>query len=560
MLVTSTNFDSALQWIRNQKEIALDTETTGLDIWTGDRVIGISVSDDRLAYYFPFGHNEGYNLPGTYMQPLLEAINSVPHLITFNGKFDLQVMYHDGFRREHGWEDVMLAAHLMNENEPSFALKRLADRYFGHGTSADEAELTRQIKARFGRHAKKGEIWRLPSNVVEPYACSDTLLTFRLRDFYRPHLENWSLTQLHDEVQKYNRVLNQIEIHGALIDSAWITRMRREVGPNMKTIKARLNDLVGYEINPQSPKQLKEYFGTSSTSAEILELLDDPAAKLVLEFRELKKLDSTYLTSYENLMDKNNLIHASFNVHGTVAGRLSSSNPNLQNVPKIVRRAFVARPGHVIAELDYRAAEMILTAYYSQSPKLVQIFRENGDPHQMVADEMSQLMGASVSRQRGKIINFGKIYGMGANGFSRKFDISYEEAQRYVQAYDDRFPEVKALYYQMQQQAINKGYIRLPTGRVRRYPDGKFQTAFNNLIQGTAAEVVRYSMTRLYDELPEAQMLLQVHDSILFELPEDKVDKLVPQIVSIMEDFDFDPPMKVDVNVGPSWGQLESYG
>ena len=546
-----------MTWVENSPEISVDVETTGLDIWTGDRVIGIAVSDDKTAYYFPFGHNEGYNLPLNYKERVYEAIDKVPHLITFNGKFDFQAMYQDGFNRVDGWEDVMLAAHLMNENEPSFALKRLADRYFGQGTSADEAELTRQIKSRFGRTAKKGEIWRLPSDVVAPYACSDTLLTYRLRDFYRPHLERWSLATLHDEVQLYNRILNQIEIHGVLIDTEYIHETRQTIGPRMAELKSLINASVGYEINPQSPKQLKEYFGTSGTSKEILELLDDPVAQMVLDFRGLKKLDGTYFTSYESLMDSNSLIHASFNVHGTVAGRLSSSKPNLQNVPKEVRRAFIARPGHVIVEADYQAAEMRLAAHFTKSPRLVQIFRADGDPHKMVADEMTELMGAPVSRQRGKVINFGKIYGMGALGFSKKFDITPEEAKRYVDAYDNKFPEIKALYYALQKEAQERGYIRLPTGRVRRYPDGKFQTAFNNLIQGTAAEVVRFAMTRIAKQLPEAQMLLQVHDSILFELREDQVEELVPEIVRVMEDFQFDPPMRVDVNIGPSWGSME---
>lgn len=559
MLVTELTLDDAFRWMCMREEMAVDVETTGLSIWGGDRVIGIAVSDAETAFYFPFGHNEGYNLPRKHLPDVYKAISDCPHLITWNGKFDLQAMRQDGFERDGGWEDVMLSAHLMNENEESFALKRIADKYFGAGTSADETELTRQIKSRFGQKAKKGEIWRLPSEVVAPYACSDTLLTYRLRDFYRPHLEEWSLSELNEEVQQYNNILNQIESYGVRMDVDWIREAQAKAGPRMDQIKREIDALVGYEINPQSPIQLREYLGTSGTSKEILETLDDPVAALVLEFRAQKKVSGTYLTNYLEMMDENHDIHATFNPHGTVAGRLSSSNPNLQNVPKFVRRAFIARPGNVIVEIDYRAAEMRLAAHYSRAPKLVQIFREDGDPHQLVADEMTAIMGSQVTRQQGKIINFGKIYGMAAAGFSKKFDITYEEAQRYVEAYDDRFPEIRDLYYSMQNKAANDGYIRLPTGRVRRYHNGRFQTAMNNLIQGTAAEVVRYSMMRLNKQVPEAQMLLQVHDSIMFEIPEGSIDELIPRIVSIMEDFQFDPPMRVDVSVGPSWGTLEEY-
>lgn len=548
-----------MKWIRSQKEIAVDTETTGLGVWTGDRVIGISISDDRTAYYFPFGHNEGYNLPRNLLAPLAVAMMSVPHWIMFNAKFDVQMLHQDGLKRPTGWEDVMLSAHLMNENEPSFALKRLADRYFGAGTSSDEAELTREIKSRFGQKAKKGEIYRLPSEIVAPYACADTLLTYRLRDFYRPHLATWELTQLNEEVQAYNQLLNKIETHGVQLDMNWIATTQEQTKPTLNRIEQQINDAIGYKINPNSPIQLKEYFGTAGTAKEILEALENPVAELVLEYRAWKKIDSTYLTSYINLTDPSGVIHATFNPHGTVAGRLSSSNPNLQNVPKQVRRAFVPREGCEIVEMDYQAAEMRLAAHYSRSPRLVKIFRENGDPHQMVANELSESLGISISRQRGKIGNFGKIYGMGANGFSKKFNSTLEEGRQFVDAYDERFPEIRGLYYGMQNQAASKGYIRLPTGRVRRYPAGNFHTAMNNLIQGTAAEVVRFAMTRIAEQLPEATMLLQVHDSILFELPKEDVHTLIPEIKHLMEDFNFDPRMLTDVNVGSSWGSLEEY-
>lgn len=564
MLVTVHNFPEVIEFINQTSHLAIDTETNGLRPWNGHRVIGISISGPDTStqlrsYYAPFQHNDGYNLPRENLFQLYNALLNVPKLIFFNAKFDLQFMYQDGFRRFEGWEDVQVMAHLLESDEPSFALKKLADKYLGPGSSKDEAELTQLIKKKFGQKAKKGEIWRLRSDEVEAYACSDTELTYRLWEFYLPHLEEWGLSQLYKECTEYLQILNRIETYGVLMDVEWIKEMKVKAQYQVEDLTKKIYEEAGFELNPSSPKQLTEFFGTESSNKETLETLDHPLAKIVLEFRHWKKLASTYLDSYLEMVDDDNVLHATFNIHGTVAGRLSSSDPNLQNVPPELRRAFIARPGYVMVEADYQAAEMRLAAYFSGEPRLKKIFREGGDPHQMVADEMSIVLGHEVSRQDAKTINFGKIYGMQAPGFSKKFGVSIDEAERYVDTYDSRFPALKELYYSAQQHAAQKGFIRLPTGRIRRFrqPTSRFQTAMNNLIQGTAAEVVRYAMNRIYHRVPEAKMLLQVHDSILFEVKESELEYTLKEVKSLMEAFDFDPPMKAEFKIGSSWGEMK---
>ena len=230
MLVRDSMFQEAVHWIESQPVVAVDVETTGLNCWRGDRIVGIAVSDAETSYYFPFRHGDGFNLPEDWIRRVVRALERVPKLVMFNAKFDLQFLYHDGMEmpiEADRCEDVMLAAHLMNENEESFQLKRLADKYLGPGSSMDEAELTRLLKQRYGQKATKGDLWRLRSDEVAAYACSDTLLTYRLWQMYLPHLDNWKLTKLYMEVNRYSLILNQMEIRGFLLDVNKIEQLRR---------------------------------------------------------------------------------------------------------------------------------------------------------------------------------------------------------------------------------------------------------------------------------------------------------------------------------------------
>lgn len=704
MIVRSHEFNQYLAFIDRADVLAIDTETTGLNPWRDDRIVGISVAGyqhgEMVSYYFPFRHGDGYNLPEEFIKPLIAALEHVPKLLMFNSKFDLQMLYREGMQMPldpERCEDVMIAAHLMNENEESFALKRLADKYLGAGSSMDEAELTRLLKQRYGQKATKGDLWRLKSEEVDAYACSDTELTYRLWELYRQPLETWKLTKLYMEMNRYSLIINQMEIRGFMLDVPLIHQMIDTIGPRMEELRSEINDMAGYELNPRSPKQVCEAFGIESSAADVLEALDSPLAKKIVEFRHWAKAARTYYNPYLERMDANHVIHPSFWVTGTVAGRLSCRDPNLQNVPRQgtyfqVRDVFIARPGHRLLEVDYEQAELRIAAHYAKDKRMIDIFNKERDPHQETAYELfrdeaiqtatmlalfsgvypdspgaevlsrlftndqerslsetcvqfrrqigkdqetgsgergkstdraeishmekwdwmvqiasqgelrtvrERILSASASqgsgsiqqhsfqfrdalqvlssagarvvqefpewkerRNTGKTLGFGVLYGMGISGFCRNTGKSYEEAKAYLDAYHGLYPGFRSLSNHMADMAQRQGYIRLETGRVRRY-DGvhvEYRKAMNNLIQGTAAEVIRLSMMRLFEEVPEAPMLIQVHDSLIFEIPDDvPLEPTFKKIKNIMEGFKFNPAMKIDAKIGTRWGSLEPY-
>lgn len=598
---------TVLKRLAKYKILVVDTETTGLAPFNGDRVIGISIKGygKRKSYYFPFRHEEGKNLPLYILDYFADLLSDEEKLyIGFNYKFDMLSLLQDGIPLPAQIEDVQCAAHLMNETLP-LSLKPLCDYYLGEGHSVDEEELVDRIIERgycseHHRKKAKGLMYRLPPEDVAPYACADVELTEALRDFfvvpveheddgiiyYESVLESWGQEQLYKDFSRYQLIFTHIEARGAKMNRKRVKRYLSEAEPHVKTYSEKIFQICGERVNPGSPVQIKDILGIDNAQAETLEDFvtfeqGDPArlaiAKALIEYKDWVKVISTYFRPYLELMDENNVIHTNFNITGTNTSRLSSNNPNLQNVPRNktdseayqrVKKCFVARKGYKLVSMDYSQAEIILGANYSQDPVLVSIVTKGLSMHDVTAEN------CGIPRQAAKTINFGVDYGMQYRLLAKKLKISHDKAKEYLGAYWKNFKEKHKLFKACQLQAEMLGYIKLWNGRYLHFPAQRpTYAAMNALIQGGIAAVMMHVTLNIWDWIQglknpdDVHILLQVHDQLVFEVKEDKLDKYVPKLKKLMEslptenekgeELPFTIPLKVDTSVGPSWGELE---
>ena len=564
----------------------VDTETTGLSIFGNakrkrDVVIGIAIDDGTNAYYFPFRHAQGVNLPmecmGFFQQYLSDEHRTYGG---WNYNYDLHMMAFDGIEIAPNFEDAMLAVHLLNENEPDFKLKSTSDRYgIGDGSLQESIledkvfEECRRLGVECSRSPNaanntKSMMYMLPPEDVEPYATDDVRLTRGILDMVKPALEHYGLYQIWKQINYYSYIITLMEHRGMHIDPGIIQRYQVEAEEKYADSQRRLNEAAGFELNPNSPKKVCEFLHVSSSSAEKLEEVIDAGgrdaenAKLVQEARGWKSVDSRYYTPYLQSMDGNNILHCSLNLIGTYTGRLSCSNPNLQAVAKHtevfkVKDVFTARPGYIMCQADYKQAEMRLVTHYTKDPLMKELIENNADLHSETANRLG------IPRQAAKRLNFSVIYGIGAKHLSESLRVDFGVAKDYLEKYHGLYPGFRKLMYQCEDFAKEYGYIQMWTGRLRHFnvPEADPHKAMSNLIQGGVAEIVRVAISRLFPAMTDigAKMLMQVHDSIIFEIPEDQINVALPTIKLIMEDFDFCPKPGVDIEYGYSWGLFQKW-
>jgi DNA polymerase-1 len=473
----------------------------------------------------------------------------------------------------------------VDENEETFALKRISDKYLGDTSSRDEGELKALVEARYKAEltalrrtlpnnsqegAWKALMWRLYPEEVADYAESDVRLTMLMEDYYAPALEAWRLDRVYGEVCDYLLIITAMERRGCLLDREFIHREVANAGPRMQESLEELEDYFGVPLNPNSYKQLQRYTGWPNTRKEFLETLIDadhvqaPIAKLVLGYRDYFKQQSSYYGKYLNMMDTTSTLRPNFQMTGTYTGRLSCWNPNLQAVPRSrdtnhVKSAFIARPGYELVEGDYSQAELRTFSHYAKERGLAAVLLGGGDLH----SETAKMLG--IPRFAAKRMNFSIVYGVGKDKLALMLGIPVHVAAEYLRSYHAKFPGFKRLYYEQARIAETFGYIRLGTGRVRHFNRGQdvspAHKASSNLIQGTVAETMRVAMQRLAAATAggDVHMLLQVHDSILFEVPQGTADRWIPVFREIMEGFTFDPGPKVDFKTGDRWGELHEW-
>lgn len=565
----------------------VDTETTGLSIFGNaerkrDVVIGYAIHDGYEAYYLPFRHMQGNNLPMECLE-FLRAYLSDPHR-TYGGwnyNYDLHMMEtSDSIPIASQFEDAMLALHLINENEPNFKLKDVSDRYGIGDGSLQESILEDKVYSecqklglecsRSPRAANntKSMMYVLRPEDVEPYACDDVRLTRDLLDLLVPALKQAGLYEVWKQINYYSYIICLMEHVGMHISPSIIKAYQAEAVEKLADAQRRLNEAAGFELNPNSSKKVCEFLGVLSSSAEVLTNVIDAGgkdaenAKLVQEARGWKSVDSRYYTPYLNAMDADNNLHCSLNLIGTYTGRLSCSNPNLQAVAKStevfkVKDVFTARPGYLMIQADYKQAEMRLVTHYTRDKLMKELIENDADLHSETANRLG------IPRQAAKRLNFSVIYGIGAKHLSESLRVDLPVARDYLERYHGLYPGFRKLMYQCEDFAKEYGYIELWTGRLRHFnvPEADPHKAMSNLIQGGVAEIVRVAISRLFPAIADigGRMLMQVHDSIIFEVPEDQINIALPTIQLIMEDFDFDPKPGVDIEYGYSWGLFQKW-
>lgn len=564
----------------------VDTETTGLRIFgtktnERDKVIGIAVDIGPEAYYFPFRHLQGNNLPMECMEFFRRYLSNPNRTYGgWNYSFDVHMMAMDGIGIAPNFEDAMLGVHLLNENEPNFRLKDISDRYgIGDGSLQESIledkvfeecqrlglECSRSPKA---EHNTKSMMYVLPPEDVEPYACDDVRLTRQWLEMCREALQAQGLYEIWKQVNYYSYIVTLMEHAGMQVDPDLISQYQEEAKSNSKDAIDRLHAAAGFELNPNSSKKVCEFLGVKSSAAErLVELIDAGGegaerAKLVQEARGWLSVDSRYYTPYLEVMDPDNTLHCSLNLIGTISGRLSCSNPNLQAVAKHtdvfkVKDVFVARPGYTMVQADYKQAEMRLVTHYTKDPVMKELIEQDADLHTATAERLD------IPRNAAKRINFSVIYGIGYKHLAENLRVEQEVAKDYLDKYHALYPGFRKLMYQCEDFAKAKGYIKMWTGRTRHFnvPDADPHKAMSNLIQGGVAEIVRVAISRLFPAVVDmgGRMLLQVHDSVTFEIPDENLNEALPTIKAIMEDFDFVPRVGVDIEYGRSWGTFEKW-
>lgn len=587
-----------LVWIEQLKKadlFAFDTETTGLDYMVAD-LVGVSFAcEEGKAAYVPLGHDY-LGVPDQLdrqwvlqlLKPLLEDVDQ--YKVGQNLKYDKNILARYDITLCGVAFDTMLESCVLNSIATRHDMDSLAQKYLGISTIS------------FQDIAGKG-VKQLTFNQIElekaaPYAAEDADITLRLHHALWPQLEQESrLKAVFEDIEMpLVDVISRIERNGALVDGSLLTQQSLELGKRLKELEQQAHDEVGQSFNLSSPKQLQELLfnklglpvikktpkGQPSTAEEVLQelALDYPFPRLILEHRSLSKLKSTYTDKLPLMINAaTRRIHTSYHQAGTATGRLSSSDPNLQNIPirteegRRVRQAFIAAKGHQLVAADYSQIELRIMAHLSGDQGLLDAFAQGLDIHKATAAEVFcvDLNDVSVDQRRSaKAINFGLIYGMSAFGLARQLGTSRQSAQEYIDLYFERYPGVQRYMEDTKAFARDKGYVETLFGRRLYLPEinakngmhrqGAERTAINAPMQGTAADIIKKAMISvdkwLCSSSLKASIIMQVHDELVFEVSEADVDALVAGVHDQMSGAaSLKVPLLVEVGIGRNWDE-----
>jgi len=583
--------------LKQGRLFGLYTETTSTDQMRA-RLVGISIATaEGDAWYIPVGHQEAAGQSQLPLEEVAGAIGPVladpaRNMVLHNAKYDMIVLERHGLPVRGRCDDTMLAAWLLSPTGRGIGLREQAFQRLG----IEMTETTEVI----GKGRAQTTMDRVPVETVGMYACADADMTLRLLAVLRRELAERNQEDLYDHVEvPLVPVLRDMEMFGVLVDVAYLREMSREIGQRIREIEQTIYKLAGHPFNPNSPKQLSQVLFQElklpvvrttrtgiSTDASVLEELRDahPIVGHLLEYRNLDKLRGTYIDALPNLVHpETGRVHTSFNQTGTSTGRLSSSDPNLQNIPvrteigRRVRRAFVAAPGHLLLSCDYSQVELRMLAHVSGDPEMIAAFERDEDIHATTA---AAIFGVDLSqvtyeqRNMAKAINFGLMYGMSAYGLAARTNLSREQAEAFIQAYFTRFAGVRRYLERTVVEARERGYVETIMGRRRYFPELTQETvnpnvrsaaeraAVNMPIQGSAADVIKVAMIRLHDKLRaaglDAHMILQVHDELVLEVSETDLGSARELTVDTMSGaVELRVPLKVDVSVGPNWMEMQ---
>ena len=587
--------------LNGAEAIAWDVESTGVDPTVADLVgISLAIAPDR-AYYLPVGHDEGAQLPLKDVIDALRPAFTNPEIgkIAYNANYDYLMLARYGIEVTPVEFDVMLAEWCVNpagKYSSPLGLKALALHRLNVAMT--------EIKQLLGSGRSQRTMNQVAIADAAPYAGADAALTYRLWQEIAPELPRAGVQSLFDEMEMpLIPIIAEMEHAGVEIDSDFLREMSGRLQAELAHIQDEIFELnENRPFNINSPKQLNDVLFQQlglptaglrrtthgySTDASALEILQDqhPIVANILKYRELTKLKGTYVDALPALVNpQTGRVHTNFNQAGATTGRFSSSNPNLQNIPirseqgRQIRKAFVAGAGQLLLAVDYNQIELRVLAHMSEDEALMAAFHEGQDIHRATASAVFDVPLAEVDasqRDLAKRVNFGLMYGMGANRLARTSQMTFEEADAFITRYFERLPRVRSYIQETQRRAQETGELRTLFGRLgdfgalkrpdvnRRHTQSLLRVAINFPIQGSAADIMKMAMlavhARIREEKLRAKMLLQVHDELVFEVPEAELEETRIIVVDTMETVcKLRVPLRTDAECGPNWCDMRS--
>lgn len=590
LVFSEKQLDKVIDEIRSAKEISLDLETTShMPMFA--KIVGIALSPSvNSGFYVPIGHKCDENqlsidLVIDKIRTFIEDENIKK--IGQNLKYELIVLNSYGLKLRGIYFDTIIAAHLLDSSRNNYKLDELSRDYLGH-IPISYKDVTTKGKSKLN-------FSEVDLDSAKNYACEDSDVAMILYKKLYKELENNDLLYVYFErALKLVSVLAQMEINGVKIDTGLLNDLSDEFDQDLVDISKKIYSQVGYELNLNSPIQLREVLfdklgldvkkrtktGVPSTDHEVLVELAKyhELPDLILKHRALSKLKSTYVDALPKLINpETGRIHTSYNPVGTSTGRVSSSDPNLQNIPiktsegKKIRKAFIPDEGFIFLYADYSQIDLRLLAHFSEDQRLIQTFIDGGDIHNKTASEIFGVSEKDVTpdmRRLAKNINFGIIYGISAFGLAKQLRTSVSESKKYIDHYFERYPKVRSYLDSSVKESQNRGFAVTILGRRRPIPElnskNRVQRGFgeraaiNTPIQGSAADIINLAMINISEKIVDlkSKMILQVHDELIFEVQNKEVSKISKMVKKEMEDaYKLKVPLKVEIGVGANWAE-----
>lgn len=584
-ITTKIELDDLIESLKKAKYISIDTETSSLDTYTA-KLIGISISFKEFeGYYIPIEAKGKIYIEKNYIiQKFNNLFESNPKIIGQNYKFDYKILKNNGFNPIPPYFDTMIAAYLIDTNS-KVSLDFLAEKYLMHKNIKYEDVIQ-----------KNDNFANISLEMATSYSSEDADITFRLFNLFTKKLKEDKLDKLMHEIEMpFNKVIIEMEENGIYLDKEYLKEYGKELGKELEAIENEIIKSIGIDFNLNSPKQmheilfeklnlkLPEKMKKDSTDIKVLESLREQHESIenLIKYRQIAKLKSTYTDNLIELINyKTNRLHTSFIQTKTATGRITSINPNLQNIPikdekgRKIRKAFKPENGNIFISADYSQIELAILAHLSQDEVLIKAFENNKDIHTETASKLFKIEEKEITpnlRRIAKSINFGIIYRMSDFRLAKELGITKEEAKGFINSYFDSYPKIKEFIINQINFVRNAGYSETILKR-RRYikeinsnnyleRSAAERIAINSIIQGSAADIMKIAMVKVFNEFKskkmESKILLQVHDEMLIESPIEEENE-VKKILKIMMEtaYTLNLPLRANIETGKSWGEI----
>ncbi|PRR36267.1 DNA polymerase I [Borreliella burgdorferi] len=584
-ITTKIELDDLIESLKKAKYISIDTETSSLDTYTA-KLIGISISFKEFeGYYIPIEAKGKIYIEKNYIiQKFNNLFESNPKIIGQNYKFDYKILKNNGFNPIPPYFDTMIAAYLIDTNS-KVSLDFLAEKYLMHKNIKYEDVIQ-----------KNDNFANISLEMATSYSSEDADITFRLFNIFTKKLKEDKLDKLMHEIEMpFNKVIIEMEENGIYLDKEYLKEYGKELGKELEAIENEIIKSIGIDFNLNSPKQmheilfeklnlkLPEKMKKDSTDIKVLESLREQHESIenLIKYRQIAKLKSTYTDNLIELINyKTNRLHTSFIQTKTATGRITSINPNLQNIPikdekgRKIRKAFKPENGNIFISADYSQIELAILAHLSQDKVLIKAFENNKDIHTETASKLFKIEEKEITpnlRRIAKSINFGIIYRMSDFRLAKELGITKEEAKGFINSYFDSYPKIKEFIINQINFVKNAGYSETILKR-RRYikeinsnnyleRSAAERIAINSIIQGSAADIMKIAMVKVFNEFKskkmESKILLQVHDEMLIESPIEEENE-VKKILKIMMEtaYILNLPLRANIETGKSWGEI----